>query len=166
MCYGTIEVIAIIIIIILTPSVVKIQRVKSSKKLKSKAGVAGHLNRPGTHGQRNRTELKRYYYYYYYYNTCFTWWVGIRFTDIVNHLSPPLVIFAWHTLHQCCCNPNGPIETCVLWATMTVCSFIQVLLPCRSRWKWLIINGLRSASLHATRYDCVWLPVYQSRYSL
>ena len=34
------------------PSVVKIPRVKSSKKLKSKAGVAMHLNRPaGTPGQ-------------------------------------------------------------------------------------------------------------------
>ena len=42
-----------------SPSVVKIPRVKSSKKLKSKAGVARHLNRPWTHGQRKSLETER-----------------------------------------------------------------------------------------------------------
>ena len=38
-------------------SVVKIPRVKSSKKLKPKAGVAMHLNRPGTPGQEKSHEI-------------------------------------------------------------------------------------------------------------
>ena len=49
----------IIIIIIILPSVVKIPKVKSSKKLKSKAGVARHLNRPGIPGQRKSLEIER-----------------------------------------------------------------------------------------------------------
>jgi len=40
-----------LLLLIFLPSVVKILRVKSSKKLKSKAGVARNLNRPVTHGQ-------------------------------------------------------------------------------------------------------------------
>ena len=48
----------IIVIIFFNPSVVKIPRVKSSKKLKSKAGVAMHLNRPAvTPGQQKSHEI-------------------------------------------------------------------------------------------------------------
>jgi len=61
--YRNAYIIIIIIIIILKPSEVKIPRFRSSKKLKSKAGVARHLNRPGTHG----TYYHHHYYYYYYY---------------------------------------------------------------------------------------------------
>jgi len=52
-------IIIIIIIILILPSVVKIPRVKSSKKLKSKAGVSMHLNRPGTPGQQKSHEIEQ-----------------------------------------------------------------------------------------------------------
>jgi len=58
----TVSIIIIIIIIIIKiylPSVVIIPRVKSSKKLKSKAGVAMHLNRPGTTRQQKSHEIER-----------------------------------------------------------------------------------------------------------
>ena len=64
---GNINLLLLLTLFILIPSVVKILGVKSSKKLKSKAGVATHLNRPGTFGQQKSLEIEQSYYYYYYY---------------------------------------------------------------------------------------------------
>jgi len=59
----------------------KIPRVKSSKKLKSKAGVARlHLNRPGTHGQRKSLETER--------SWSVVWWLQYAGRDTTLPVNP------------------------------------------------------------------------------
>jgi len=70
-----------LLLLLFSPSIVKIPRLKSSKKLKSKAGVARHLNRPGTHGQLKSLETER--------SWSIVWWLQYAGRDRTLPVNPP-----------------------------------------------------------------------------